>query len=481
MNAVAVKRANRTRAWYNPMLDFETGYFVAVFLVAFVILTFLYFYYHHIFSDDVYVYVPLYAHLGVAVVAIVSFYFLIDSVGEAYEIQRATVSFDVTQAFTTAIFSAWPATDRLLKQMFRDDPEIQRIPPPTVPVDPNFVAYANTLMVRLFFYGLDSIVRLQPAQDERRLREWRRWMENSEILRHGWAAQRPLEALVTSLAVDQNLFAGESRRPPLTLYARAVTRNPVRFAGIVIACVSVVFVIFYVVWAVWYAHGDNVYERTKLFVEIVECFYVSVVFIAIFFKEQIEVEDTRFNELNRAAEFEIEVLFNNYPQSLPVYQSLNRCHPDIQALVIPPDINVTASLVYAAGAHQSLLLSLELQLELNGDKLPPHSIRLFRQYFLDPGMRSAWRSRRAALPLDTVEYVERELYCKAECCVYAIPPQYAPIPKPWYAWLRQRVVAEDVRRHRQRDHHHPYTEEEEEEGNVADCQLDTCTRHRRTP
>lgn len=460
-NAVAVQRANRTSAWYNPRLEIDTGLMWAVGLTAFVVLTFMFFYYHHVFSDDLYVYIVLYWHMFAALIAILAFYFLSNAVARSYDAERTNSRDEVMSVVVDTMFHEYPLTLPLIKQMFWNDPNVQALPGVVQchrqctnqnqnqnqnqnenkeekkekeeeeeerrrETTANHIAYINTLMVRLVFSAINVIVRLQPVQNQGQWAEWRGWITHSPILREGWASQRPLVNIVTALGVDQNMFC-DSRRPAPATWFRLV-RNPVRFAIYAVVVLTIVFVIFYVWWAVFsgYLHG-SVYEKTHLFVSVIEYFYLGVVLIALFYEKQNEVDNGDLDVQNDTVLFEIQHFIDNYPIALPTYKALYPCNPTIQALEIPTEgFDVEEARAFGIGVRHGFLIELQRVVVLSGDDLWEETARLWRQYFLDCDMRVTWRAVRSSWESNDQLYVDTDLVGKASCCVYEIPPEYAP-------------------------------------------------------
>ena len=427
-NREAVRRAARTRAWFQPTLDFETAYFACVLVLLLFAFSVLFFLYHSVFSDSVFVYVALYARILGAFFAIVAFYYLLRAAAERETANVVTQINTDFQGVTLYLYQTWPFTDRLLRELYPYNAVIRRIVPP-VDLDRNLAHFAEQIIYQLIFDLIDTAIRLQPLQPEGRVREWRGWWHTSPLLREAWANSRGTVGLEPAAFVDQCLMPGSV--PPAPSVWAKLTRDPSMFVAGVVLLLTIVYVALYWLWAATRGSGDGgdatTLEYTELFFECLAEFYVSAALVALVLESQTQVDDITFDIRHPALDFSQQSVLLAYPNSVPIYLGIHSCNRMLQTKVrVPRDVDPDLVALFAFTTCQTIFRFISDSLEL-ADPPDPANLRNWREYFRDPLLRQQWCEQRSAFVGLKGRFIQEEIYDKAECSEFYIPPQYARI------------------------------------------------------
>jgi hypothetical protein len=427
-NVEGVKRTNRASAWWAPRLKCATGFLIGAFATVFVALTVLYFIYYERISDSPYVYVGLYWLLFGTLFSIVAFYIILQASAERYAAERTESSDRLQVGVITFIFGAWPLTNTLLKDLYPRDPFIRRLEVPVAllpTLEPNLVLYAQLIVCNILIDSINLTVSIAPLQAPGRVRLWRQWFHGSALLRQQWAYRRATVDEVTVLFVDQNLFP-ESRSssppppPPPSLWANW-TRNPVKFVEIVVALVTGTAFVVYVWWALVTEGALN--EKLELFATIFGQFYVSAVLVAIVFDNTIEGEDTRFDFANLGNNLKNHALLEFFPQSVPLFKSLNLCNDLIQQVHVPDTIDPNLVRLFAWEGTRGLFEQIATDLRLQFPPLP-YKLRAWCEAFKSCYVRADWLAARSTFEGLEGDYMNDQIFLQAECQRFYFPPGY---------------------------------------------------------
>jgi len=418
-NEHAVKKAAFEESWFVPHWSRRTRLLVAFAILVFVLATAAFFWWHELFSDDVYLYWGLYGRGFAAVFAIVAFYFLMDNAAIYYDQQR-TISGDTTsQQIVLFLGSLWPLSARLQRQLFPCNPLLE---PAIIPNDlnPNLVRLVEEQVYDFIIQNIDNGIRQQPVQTRGNDNLWRGWFTHSPLLREAWAYRRHTVVEQTMAFIDQELMPGGMRRK-VTCCARALI-NPLRFTAWIITLIVILLSIVYWIWLVGKLPPGRL-DKTSLFVDLLAAFYVSAVLITLVADAVATNDDISFNYENTRIDAADSSVVTNYPDSIPFYRQFVLGNKMVQAGIHLPEAGSNPSRIrnFAFIASRSFFIAVATQLRL---EMPPHPdrVRVWRENFCNCFIREQWPIARPDFADDEAEYMTRELYNKASFVRLETPP-----------------------------------------------------------